>query len=287
VRSNLPAYELREVRDLAGAVAMLASDRGEGAWKPFAGGTDLMVLFEAGKLAHKRFISIWNLRELRGISESPEAVTIGAASTYADIRRHPAIAREFPLLQRAAAETGSIATQNRGTLGGNIANASPAADSPPALVVYDAELELISASGMRRIPYANFHRGYKRMDLRPDELIRTIRLPRRPGEWKQRYHKVGTRRAQAISKVCFAAAIDLDGRTVRDVRIALGSVAPIPFRAAATENLLRGQALNRDLIRAAGEMLAGEIAPIDDFRSTSRYRRRVAKNLVIDFLDSV
>jgi CO/xanthine dehydrogenase FAD-binding subunit len=287
VRSNLPAYELREVRDLAGAVAMLASDRGEGAWKPFAGGTDLMVLFEAGKLAHKRFISIWNLRELRGISESPEAVTIGAASTYADIRRHPAIAREFPLLQRAAAETGSIATQNRGTLGGNIANASPAADSPPALVVYDAELELISASGMRRIPYANFHRGYKRMDLRPDELIRTIRLPRRPGEWKQRYHKVGTRRAQAISKVCFAAAIDLDGRTVRDVRIALGSVAPIPFRAAATENLLRGQALNRDLIRAAGEMLAGEIAPIDDFRSTSQYRRRVAKNLVIDFLDSV
>ena len=287
MRSNLPAYELREVRDLAGAVAMLASDRGEGAWKPFAGGTDLMVLFEAGKLAHKRFISIWNLRELRGISESPEAVTIGAASTYADIRRHPAIAREFPLLQRAAAETGSIATQNRGTLGGNIANASPAADSPPALVVYDAELELISASGMRRIPYANFHRGYKRMDLRPDELIRTIRLPRRPGEWKQRYHKVGTRRAQAISKVCFAAAIDLDGRTVRDVRIALGSVAPIPFRAAATENLLRGQALNRDLIRAAGEMLAGEIAPIDDFRSTSQYRRRVAKNLVIDFLDSV
>jgi len=287
VRSNLTAYELREVRDLAGAVAMLASDRGEGAWKPFAGGTDLMVLFEAGKLAHKRFISIWNLRELRGISESPEAVTIGAASTYADIRRHPAIAREFPLLQRAAAETGSIATQNRGTLGGNIANASPAADSPPALVVYDAELELISASGMRRIPYANFHRGYKRMDLRPDELIRTIRLPRRPGEWKQRYHKVGTRRAQAISKVCFAAAIDLDGRTVRDVRIALGSVAPIPFRAAATENLLRGQALNRDLIRAAGEMLAGEIAPIDDFRSTSQYRRRVAKNLVIDFLDSV
>jgi CO/xanthine dehydrogenase FAD-binding subunit len=288
VRSNLPAYELREARDLAGALAMLASGNGgEGAWKPFAGGTDLMVLFEAGRLAHQHFVSIWNLRELRGISESPEAVTIGAASTYADIRRHPAISREFPLLQRAAAETGSIATQNRGTLGGNIANASPAADSPPALVVYDAELELVSASGSRWIPYANFHRGYKKMDLRPDELIRNIRLPRRSGGWKQRYHKVGTRRAQAISKVCFAAAIDLDGRAVRDVRVALGSVAPIPFRAAATENLLRGQTLNNDLIRAAGETLAGEIAPIDDFRSTSRYRRRVAKNLLIDFLGSV
>ena len=285
MRSNLPIYELREARDLAGALAMLAS--GDGAWRPFAGGTDLMVLFEAGKLAHKQFVSIWNLPELRGILESPETVTVGAASTYADIRRHPTIAREFPLLQRAAAETGSIATQNRGTLGGNIANASPAADSPPALVVYDAELELVSASGSRWIPYANFHRGYKKMDLRPDELIRNIRLPRRPGEWKQRYHKVGTRRAQAISKVCFAAAIDLDGRTVRDVRIALGSVAPIPFRAAATENLLRGQTLNSDLIRAAGDTLAGEIAPIDDFRSTSRYRQRVAKNLVIDFLGSV
>jgi CO/xanthine dehydrogenase FAD-binding subunit len=291
MRSNLPAYELREARDLSGALAMLAtgsgSENGEGAWKPFAGGTDLMVLFEAGKLAHQRFISIWNLLELRGIVESPEAVTIGAASTYADIRRHSTIAREFPLLQRAAAETGSIATQNRGTLGGNIANASPAADSPPALVVYDAELELVSASGSRWVPYANFHRGYKQMDLRPDELIRNIRLPRGQAGWKQRYHKVGTRRAQAISKVCFAAAIDLDGRTVRDVRIALGSVAPIPFRAAATENLLRGQTLNSDLIRAAGETLAGEIAPIDDFRSTSRYRRRVAKNLVIDFLGGV
>jgi CO/xanthine dehydrogenase FAD-binding subunit len=284
MRSNLPAYELREARDLSSAVAMLASGNGADAWRPFAGGTDLMVLFEAGKLAHKRFVSIWNLPELRRISESPEALTIGAASTYADIRRHPMIAREFPLLQSAAAGTGSIATQNRGTLGGNIANASPAADSPPALVVYDAELELVSASGSRWIPYANFHRGYKKMDLRSDELIRNIRLPHRPGEWKQRYHKVGTRRAQAISKVCFAAAIDLDGRTVRDVRIALGSVAPIPFRAVATENLLRGQTLNSDVIRAAGETLAGEIAPIDDFRSTSRYRRRVAKNLVIDFL---
>jgi CO/xanthine dehydrogenase FAD-binding subunit len=294
MRSNLPTYELREARDLTGALAMIASGgggesggAGTDAWKPFAGGTDLMVLFEAGKLTHRRFVSIWNLRELRGISESPEALNIGAATTYADIRRHPSIARDFPLLQRAAAETGSIATQNRGTLGGNIANASPAADSPPALVVYDAELELVSASGSRWIPYANFHQGYKKMDLRPDELIRNIRLPRRLGEWKQRYHKVGTRRAQAISKVCFAAAIDLDGRTVRDVRIALGSVAPIPFRAAATENLLRGQMLSSDLIRAAGETLAGEIAPIDDFRSTSRYRRRVAKNLVIDFLSSV
>jgi len=178
---------------------MLASADGEGAWKPFAGGTDLMVLFEAGKLAHKRFVSIWNLPELRGISESPEALTIGAASTYADIRRHPTIARQFPLLQRAAAETGSIATQNRGTLGGNIANASPAADSPPALLVYDAELEIISARGARWLPYHGFWSGYKKIHLQSDELIRTIRLPRSFGDWKQYYRKVGTRRAQAIS----------------------------------------------------------------------------------------
>jgi len=285
MRAYIPAYDLRVPGSLTEALSLLANE--PDVWKPIAGGTDLMVLLEAGKLPHKRFLSVAKLDDLRGVDVTDADVTLGALTTYAEIQKHPLLQAEFPLLCTAARETGSVATQNRGTLGGNIANASPAADSPPALMIYDAELELVSARGSRWIPYANFHRGYKQMDLRPDELIRNIRLPRLRGGWKQRYHKVGTRRAQAISKVCFAAAIDLHGRMVRDVRIALGSVAPIPFRAAATENLLRGQTLDSELIRKAGETLAGEIAPIDDFRSTSRYRRRVAKNLVIDFLGSV
>jgi CO/xanthine dehydrogenase FAD-binding subunit len=203
------------------------------------------------------------------------------------LRRHEIITREFPLLCQAAAETGSIATQNRGTLGGNIANASPAADSPPALFVYDAELELVSVSGARWVPYHGFWSGYKQMDLRSGELIRRIRLPREKSTWKHYYRKVGTRRAQAISKVCFAAAARVDAGRITDVRIALGSVAPTVLRAVETEKMLRGEKLSPAILSAAQEVLAREIAPIDDMRSTSRYRRRVAQNLLAEFCETL
>src|SRR5437667_9297725 len=182
-------------RDLGAALDILA--RQPGAWKPFAGGTDLMVLLESDKLPQRRFVSVWGLPELRGIEETPDSLTLGALTTYTEIRQHPVLAREFPLLCLAAAETGGIATQNRGTLGGNIANASPAADSPPALLAYDAVLELISADGARWIPYDQFHIGYKQMGLQPDELLRSIRLPRPTKEQLHYYRKVGTRKAQA------------------------------------------------------------------------------------------
>jgi CO/xanthine dehydrogenase FAD-binding subunit len=260
--------------------------REPGKWKPFAGGTDLMVLLEAGKLPHQKFINIWRLCELRGIEVSPEATSIGALTTHTEIRRHPTLRQNFPLLVQAAAETGGVATQNRGTIGGNIANASPAADSPPALLVYDAEIELRSVRGSRRVPYAFFHHAYKRMDLALDEIIARIHMPRRPGSWKQHYTKVGTRRAQAISKICFAAALKITNGRIEDARLALGSIAPIPLRAMKTEALLRGNALDSTLIEAASEELTREVAPIDDLRSTARYRRRVAQNLLCDFLTS-
>jgi CO/xanthine dehydrogenase FAD-binding subunit len=285
MRSYVPAYELEAARDLATALERMA--RGPNVWKPFAGGTDLVVLLEAGKLPHRKFVSIWGLPELRGIEATPAHVTLGALTTYTELRRHEVISREFPLLCQAAAETGSIATQNRGTLGGNIANASPAADSPPALFVYDAELELVSARGARWVPYHGFWSGYKRMDLRSDELIRRIRLPREKGGWKQYYRKVGTRRAQAISKVCFAGAARVDAGRIVDLRIALGSVAPTVLRAVETEKTLRGERLSPSILRAAQEVLGREIAPIDDMRSTSRYRRRVAQNLLAEFWESL
>jgi CO/xanthine dehydrogenase FAD-binding subunit len=283
VRSYLPAYELEAPRDLADVLDRVA--REPEAWKLFAGGTDLMVLLEAGKLSHKKFLSIWRLPELRGIEITPEHVTIGALTTYTDVRCNGLLAGEFPLLARAAAETGGIATQNRGTLGGNIANASPAADSPPALLVYDAELEIVSARGARWSRYDGFHSGYKKMDLRDDELIRRIRLPRGKQGWKQYYRKVGTRRAQAISKVCFAGAAQIDAGRVSDVRIALGSVAPTVVRAGETEKLLRGERVSPAVLRAGQEVLAHEIGPIDDMRSTARYRRRVAQNLLAEFIE--
>jgi CO/xanthine dehydrogenase FAD-binding subunit len=285
MRSFIPSYEMSAPRDLAAALGLLA--REPGVWKPFAGGTDLMVLLEAGKLPHRKFLSIWNFSELRGIEVSPQHVTLGALTTYTGIRSHPLLAREFPLLARTAAETGGIATQNRGTLGGNIANASPAADSPPALLVYDAQLELVSAAGSRSVPYSLFHRGYKQMDLQPHELIRAIRLPRPQAAWKHYYRKVGTRRAQAISKICFAAAAITDGTRIADLRVALGSVAPTVLRASETERLLRNERLTPALLRSAQETLAREISPIDDLRSTSRYRLRVAQNLLAEFLASL
>jgi len=176
MRTHIPSYHLISPANLAEALDLLARDNGT--WKPLAGGTDLMVLLEAGNLPHKNYVNIWNLRELRGIEVTESQVMLGALTSYTEVQEHPILQEEFPMLCEAARETGGIAIQNRGTLGGNIVNASPAADSPPALLAYDAELELVSKTGARRIPYAQFHRGYKQMDIRPDELLRAIRLPR-------------------------------------------------------------------------------------------------------------
>ena len=285
MRADLPSYELRAPANLPSALALLWQE--PGAWQPFAGGTDLMVLLEAGKLAHRRFLSLIKLPELRGIEVTPEAITLGAMTTYTEIRHDPLLQAEFPLLCAAARETGGGATQNRGTLGGNIVNASPAADSPPALLVYDAELELLSARGTRRLPYHGFHTGYKKMLLAPGELVGRIQLPRRAAPWRQYFRKVGTRKAQAISKVCFAGAAQMEGGAIRDIRIALGSVAPIVVRAVKTEEALRGTNLTPKTATAAKEALAKEISPIDDIRSTARYRLRVAQNLLEEFLQQL
>ena len=282
MRGYLPAYDLRAPRDLDEVLRTLAGEPGN--WKLFAGGTDLMVLMESGKLPRGRYLSLWGVADLRGIAVTPEAVTIGALTTYSEVAAHPVLQREFALMCRAAAETGGVATQNRGTIGGNIANASPAADTPPALLVYDAALEVVSVRGTRRVVYDGFHTGYKVMDLAGDEIIRSITLPRGRQQWIEAYRKVGTRKAQAISKVCFAAAAHLDGAVVGDVRIALGSVAPMVVRCHAVEALLRGQSLDHALVARASAALTRDIAPIDDVRSTARYRLRVARNLVEEFL---
>jgi CO/xanthine dehydrogenase FAD-binding subunit len=246
-----------------------------------------MVLFNAGKLPYRRLVSIRQIQELVDIAVTETEVSIGAAATYSRIRQHVTLEDEFPLLCSAASWTGSIANQNRGTLGGNIVNASPAADSAPALLVYDAELELVSKRGARRIPYCEFHLGYKRMHMADDELIETIHLPRRTGDWRQYSRKVGPRKAQAISKMCFAAAARVRAGIVEDVRIAAGSVAPVPFRCHATESALRGESISSGLIERAAKAISAEIQPITDIRSTREYRRIVTANLLIEFLQSL
>jgi CO/xanthine dehydrogenase FAD-binding subunit len=284
MRAYVPSYQLISPVSLDEALDVLDADNG--IWTPFAGGTDLMVLLEAGKLPHKNYVNIWNLPELRGIDVTANEITLGALTTYTDVQNHTILREEFPMLCQAASETGGLAIQNRGTLGGNIVNASPAADSPPALLAYDAELELVSKQGERRIPYSTFHHGYKQMDIRPGELLRTIRLPRNPKTVTHYYRKVGTRKAQAISKICFAAVAGGD-ESINHVRIAMGSVAPIPIRCVKTEAALVTESIDAETMTAARDALANEISPIGDVRSTKDYRLQVSLNLLEDFLSHI
>jgi CO/xanthine dehydrogenase FAD-binding subunit len=282
VRAFVPQYELTTPSSLADALALLK--REPGVWRPFAGGTDLMVLLEAGKLPHRNYVNLWGLKEMGGTEVTDSHITLGALTTYTDVQSHPVLQSEFPMLCQAASETGGLAIQNRGTLGGNIINASPAADSPPALLAYDAEIELVSTDGSRWLPYKGFHTGYKQMLIAPGELLVRIRMPRNTRGATHYYRKVGTRKAQAISKVCLASLAKLEHDQISDVRIALGSVAPIVVRCVQTEDALRGRKPDAETIKSACTTLSQEISPIDDIRSTADYRLQVARNLLTDFL---
>jgi OHCU decarboxylase len=285
MRADPQDYELVAPGTLTSVVSLMAQSPGE--WLPIAGGTDLMVLYAAGKLLARKLVGLWNLPELRGIEVVDDEVRIGAASTYTDLQQNEIVQHEFSLLAAAARCTGSIANQNRGTLGGNIVNASPAADSLPALLVYHAELILISARGERRVAYNDFHIGYKKTLLAQDELIREIILPRRYSGYTCYSRKVGARNVQAIAKVCVAALARLDAGAVSDIRVGAGSVAPIPTRLKRTEEVVKGKAINKTLIEQARQVAMNEIQPIDDIRSTSRYRSAVLANLVVEFLEKL
>jgi len=289
MRSDPADYELIAPGNLRAVVSLLADEPGK--WLPIAGGTDVMVQYAAGKLPARKLISIWNLPELRAIEISPEEIRIGAGCSYTELREHNVIAQEFPLLASAARWTGGIANQNRGTLGGNIVNASPAADSLPALMVYEAELILVSRRGERRVPYIDFHTDYKKMKLAPDELIRAICLGRRFSNYLHYARKVGARDAQAISKVCVAALGRLrggvTGSVIDDVRIALGSVAPVPLRLTEVERIAKGKPVEPELVQWTRKMTSAAIQPIDDIRSTARYRSAVAGNLVAELLQQL
>jgi CO/xanthine dehydrogenase FAD-binding subunit len=282
MRSDPADYDLVAPGSLPMALSLLAEN--PDAWLPIAGGTDVMVQYAAGKLPSRRLMSIWNLPELRRIEVSSGEIRIGAGCTYTDLRQHEVVRHEFPLLASAAGWIGGTANQNRGTLGGNIVNASPAGDSLPAMLAYEADLILVSVRGERRLAYLHFHTDYKKMQLARDELVRAVCLPRRFSGYVSYTRKVGTRNAQAISKVCVAALGRLENGTIADVRIAIGSVAPVPIRLAETERILNRQRVEPSLLLLARKTAAAEIRPIDDIRSTARYRTAVASNLVAEFL---
>src|ERR1700722_12665923 len=228
MRSNATEYDLIAPGTLKCVLQTLAEKPGE--YLPVAGGTEVMVMLGVGRLQAKKLVSLWGVKELRFITETADTLTIGAGATFTDIRKNKLIAKEFPLLALAASWTGSIANQNRGTLGGNIVNASPAADSLPALMVYEAELLLASVRGTRRVPYVEFHTGYKQTKLAADEIIRAIALQPRFSGYHGYSRKVGTRNAQAIAKLCLAALGRVSNHKIEDVRLAIGSMAVTPLR---------------------------------------------------------
>src|ERR1700722_8630898 len=238
MRSDPAEYDFVAPGNLPAVLSLISQH--PGSWLPFAGGTDVMVQYAAGKLPARKLVNIGNLPELRTIEVLSSEIRIGAGCTYTSLRKHKTIANEFPLLSIAAGWVGGIANQNRGTLGGNIVNASPAADSLPALLAYEADLILASVRGERRLSYRLFHTAYKKTQLAPDELIRAVCLPWKFAGYVSYTRKVGTRNAQAISKVCIAALGQLENGAVSDVRIAIGSVAPVPLRLAETERILIG-----------------------------------------------
>jgi CO/xanthine dehydrogenase FAD-binding subunit len=283
MRANVLDYALTAPATLTEVLALL----GEGAHTPIAGGTEIMVALNTGRLTQKSLLSIQHLAELRFIRVDDTAIHIGAGSTFTDIRNHALIAAELPLLIQSASWTGTIANQNRATLGGNICNASPAADTPPALLCYDATVTLISSSGQRTMPYADFHLGYKKTALQPNELLHTITVPRAFAGYRQYLRKVGTRNALAISKIALAGVAKVEDNIITDIRLGAASLADRPVRCRAPEAALLNKPLNAGSIAAARAALLTEARPIDDIRSTAAYRAAVAANLLEDFLHSL
>ena len=285
MRGNAEAHRLIAPGNLESVLELLGGSPGK--WTPIAGGTELMVAHAAGKLAAENLVSLWGISELRFIEVRANSIVVGAGSTFQDLRAHSAITSELPLLDRAASWIGAIANQTRATLGGNLVNGSPAADSSPALLVYDAELELVSTRGSRRVAYRDFHTGYKRTALAADELLYAVHLPRSFASHRQYLRKVGTRRAMAIAKVALAGIARVNGGVVQDVRLAAASLAPYPARLYRTEEAVRGPAMTRETIQSARRALLAEVSPIDDIRSTAEYRRQVGANLLEEFLSSL
>ncbi|MCE2945783.1 MAG: FAD binding domain-containing protein [bacterium] len=255
-----------------------------------AGCTDLMVGWNAGARRVPSVLDLSALAELRTIEPGPDAVTIGATMSCAGIAAHPVIAARLPMLAASARQTGSVAIQNRATLGGNIMNASPAADNPPVLLAYGARLTLASVRGARTIGYDAFHAGYKRTLAEADELLVSITIPFPPPGAIGYYRKVGTRRAQAISKIALAALVETsgaaDGAVVRGARFGFASAGPVPLPAPALSRALHGMPLASIDAGRVAQALAADLSPMDDIRSTAAYRRSVAVNLVLAALQS-
>ncbi len=272
--------------NLAEALKLMADERTRG--RPLAGGTDLMVQWESGVLPMpERAISVKHLPELRTIEETDDALEIGAAVTHMGLRRSNLVVRYLPSLADAAATIGGYQIQTMGTIGGSVANASPAGDLAPSIMITDGEVIVASMRGERAIPVNDFWTGYRETDMAEDEIIVRFRLPKLPAEGVEFWRKLGPRKAQAISKVMGSCRAIVENGDIKQFRVAIGSVAPICVRLRAVEELVTGKPLNEETIAAAEACAAESVKPIDDIRSTAEYRKWVTGRMVRGFLEQL
>lgn len=252
--------------------------------KVLAGGTDLMVVYGSGGKLPSNLLDIWRLDELRTITEENDYLKIGALTTYTQLVNNEQVKKYAPTLVDASLTIGAVQIQNRGTLGGNIVNASPAGDSLPVLSAFDAKIEIGSIRGTRQVNFNDFYTGYRQTVLASDELLLNILLPKQKEQETAKFYKVGTRAAQAISKVVMSVRATVENKRVLSIAIALGSVAPTVIRARETENLLAEKEITPSLLEEARQKLSQEVKPIDDIRSNEHYRRVISGNLIAKFL---
>jgi len=271
--------------DIDEALRFLSDHRGED-WRPLAGGTDVMVGLYRDRIGGNRWLNLSRLRpQLAGVHHEDNRLRIGALTTMAELRNSPLLDAVCPLIRQAAAAVGAAQIQNRATVGGNIVNSSPAGDTLPVWLALDAEVDLLSTRGCRRMRYDQFMTGYRRTVLAPDELLSAVLIPARPAAVSWMYfRKVAPRTAQGISKLVLAAVAALQDGRYRNVRLAFGSLGPHTLRARAAEQQAEGELPSLELGERAAELLSHDLTPIDDHRSTADYRLLVAKNLVRTFL---
>ena len=253
---------------------------------PFAGGTDLMVSINKGMFSDKVFLDLSTISELQQFIESKDVFIIGSMCTFSQIIQNKVVNKYFPVLYKASKNIGSYAIQNRGTIGGNIANASPAGDALPALLIYNARLKLVSIDGIRIVEYKDFHLDYKKTILKKTEIIYQIILPKKKKEGKHYFNKVALRKAQAISILSCAALINIKNKLFLDFRLSFGAVGKTPIRCFKVESKINGKMYNKISFSSIIKVLNSEIDPISDFRASSLYRKKVAINIILYLLKS-
>lgn len=285
MKTALSTLQVQRPKTLANALQLLADSVTGERLTPLAGGTDLFVYLNAGTQPGTGYLDLSRLQELKGVKVvAGGSLRLGALTTFREIGAHARIAAGWPSLAAAARVVGAAQIQNRGTIGGNIANASPAGDSLPVLLAHDAVVRVASVRGERSIGFGSLYTGYRRLALAPDELITAVEIPAPPEGTAMFFRKVGTRAAQSISKVVFAGLVHVERGVPDVVRLAYGSVAATPVRAPRAEAALLGAKPSAATLAAASEALAQDFTPIDDIRSEADYRMAVARNVLAQFL---